>query len=55
VHIYDKLFYEFGAIISVIVISALLYVIVKIFMESVTLIREDDQSSNDSENHEQKS
>lgn len=55
---YSILFIEFREIISVIVILALLYVIVKIFMESVILIREDDQSSNssnNSENYDQKS
>lgn len=52
---YSILFIEFREIISAIVILALLYVIVKIFMESVILIREDNQSSNNSENYDQKS
>ncbi|MGC9517519.1 MAG: hypothetical protein ACP5C3_07470 [Methanomicrobiales archaeon] len=55
VDIYDDLFYEFGAIISIIVILALLYVIFSISKESITLIHKDDQNINESENNEQKS
>ncbi|MBM4240593.1 MAG: hypothetical protein FJ150_02810 [Euryarchaeota archaeon] len=44
IDIYSFIYYEFSMIISLIEIAALIFVIISIIKESVTIIREDDQN-----------
>jgi hypothetical protein len=47
VHIYSGIFSQFDSLISIMVVLGLIYVIIAIFKESVTIIREKDEETED--------